>query len=178
MSVTPKLRQNSKTEICPVGGTVFVRPHLEYAHPVWSPHLKKHINNIERVQRRATKLIDGFKNLEYQERLLRLNLPTLAFRRLRGDMIEVFKHLHCYDKSTLNDRFVLRQRPSRVHDHQLVLRYPKDGPRGVEHNSFYIRSIKSWNNLPRNVPAAPSLSIFKERLDSVWNNHPLKFSTE
>ena len=66
------------------------------------------INNIERVQRRATKLIDGFKNLEYQERPLRLNLPTLAFRRLREDMIEVFKHLHCYDKSTLNDRFVLR----------------------------------------------------------------------
>ena len=156
----------------------FVRPHLEYAHPVWSPHLKKYISNIERVQRRATKLIDGFKNLEYQERLLRLNLPTLAFRRLRGDMIEVFKHLHCYDKSTLNDRFMLRQRPSRVHDHQLVLRFPKDGPRGVEHNSFYIRSIKSWNNLPRNVPAAPSLSIFKERLDSAWNNHPLKFSTE
>ena len=73
----------------------FLRPHLEYAHPVWSPHLKKHIKNIERVQRRATKLIDGFKNLEYQERLLRLNLPTLAFRRLRGDMIEVYKHLRC-----------------------------------------------------------------------------------
>ena len=44
------------------------------------------------------------KNLEYQERLLRLNLLTLA---IRGDMVEVFKHLHCYDKSTLNDRFVL-----------------------------------------------------------------------
>ena len=70
---------------------------------------------------------------------------------------------------------MLRQRPSRVHDHQLVLRFPKDGPRGVEHNSFYIRSIKSWNNPPRNVPAAPSLSIFKERLDSAWINHPLKF---
>ena len=82
----------------------FVRPHLEYAHPVWSPTLKKHINNIEEVQRRATKMIDGFKNLEYQERLVRLNLPTLAFRRLRVDMIEVFKHLHCYDKSTLNSR--------------------------------------------------------------------------
>ena len=56
----------------------YVRPHLEYAHPVWSPHLKRHINNIERVKRRATKLIDGFKNLEYQERLLRLNLLTFV----------------------------------------------------------------------------------------------------
>ena len=80
----------------------YVQPHLEYAHPVWSLHLKKHINNIERFQRCATKLIDGFKNLEYQKRL---NLPTLAFRHLRGDMIEVYKHLHCYDKSTLNDHW-------------------------------------------------------------------------
>ena len=154
----------------------FVRPHLEYAHPVWSPHLKKHISNLERVQRRATKMIDGFKNLEYQERLHRLNLPTLAFRRLRGDMIEVFKHIHCYDKSTLNNRFEIRQRPSRNHDHQLVLKFPKDGSRGVEHNSFYIRAIKSWNELPNDVPAATSLSSFKTRLDSAWTNHPLKFT--
>ena len=111
----------------------FVRPHLEYAHPVCSPHLKKHINNIERVQRRATKLIDGFKHLTYQERLSKLNLPTLAFRCLRGDMIEVYKHLNYYDKSTLNKRFEIRNRPSMQHDFQLVVKFPKDGSRGVEH---------------------------------------------
>ena len=38
----------------------FVRPHLEYAQAVWSPHLKKHTNLIEKVQIRATKYVDGF----------------------------------------------------------------------------------------------------------------------
>ena len=52
----------------------FVRPHLEYASVVWSPHLKKHINLIERVQRRATKRVEGLKNLLYIERLKRLEL--------------------------------------------------------------------------------------------------------
>ena len=68
-----------------------VRPHLEYANPVWSPYLKKHITAIENVQRRATKRIPGFKNKPYEERLKELNLPTLAYRRYRGDMIELFK---------------------------------------------------------------------------------------
>ena len=68
--------------------TVFkslVRPHIEYANQVWSPYLIKHIIALENVQRRATKLIPGYK-----EHIKRLNLPTLSYRRLRGDMIEFF----------------------------------------------------------------------------------------
>ena len=76
-----------------------VRPILEYAQSVWSPYLKKHIDMIENVQRRSTKVIPGFKNLTYEERLRKLKLPTLKYRRLRGDMIEVYKILHgTYDK--------------------------------------------------------------------------------
>lgn len=56
----------------------FLRPHLEYAQVVWSPHLKKYINMIENVQVRATKLVEGLRNLEYPDRLKRLNLPTLV----------------------------------------------------------------------------------------------------
>ena len=70
-----------------------VRPHLEYANQVWAPHLKKNITGIENVQRRATKLIPGFKDMFYEERLKHLKLPTLAYRRTRGDMIEMFKIL-------------------------------------------------------------------------------------
>jgi len=69
-----------------------VRPHLEYCQPVWSPFLRKHINEIEKVQMRTTKNIDGFGELTYEERLRRLDLPTLVHRRKRGDMIEVYKH--------------------------------------------------------------------------------------
>ena len=49
----------------------------------------KHIESIEGVQRRTTKMIP-VKHLSYPERLKKLKLPTMAYRRARGDMIEVF----------------------------------------------------------------------------------------
>ena len=73
----------------------FVRPHIEYANQVWSP------TALENVQRRATKLIPGYK-----ERLIRLNLPTLSYRRLRGDMIEIYKILTGKYDSTVTSNFV------------------------------------------------------------------------
>ena len=61
----------------------FVRPHLEFANVVWSPHHKKYIEMIEKVQRRATKCVPGLKNLTYEERLETMKLPTLIYRRNR-----------------------------------------------------------------------------------------------
>ena len=58
---------------------------------VWCPYQKRDITEIEKVQKRATKLIISFKNMSYIDRLSRLKLPTLKYRRLQGDMIEVFK---------------------------------------------------------------------------------------
>jgi len=98
-----------------------VRPHVEYANSVWSPYKKGDIEAIEKVQKRATKLVISLKKLPYKERLLQLNLHTLKYRRipyphrtlwcytnavllllllLRGDMIEVYKIIHdMYDRS-------------------------------------------------------------------------------
>ena len=45
----------------------------------------------QKVQMRATKLVISIKNLTYKDRLKRLKLPTLKYRRIRGDMIEVYK---------------------------------------------------------------------------------------
>ena len=68
-----------------------VRPHVEYAHSVWCPYKKCDITDIQKGQKRATKLIISLKNCSHKERLKILNLPTLKYRRLRGDMIDVFK---------------------------------------------------------------------------------------
>ena len=71
--------------------TSLIRPQLEYANPVWSPRYKRDISNLENVQKRATKLIPELREMPYKERLKKLKLPTLVYRRLRGDMIEVYK---------------------------------------------------------------------------------------
>ena len=155
--------------------TAFVRPHLEYGQTIWSPHLRKYINMIENVQIRATKLVDGFSKLSYQERLERLNLPTLAYRRLRGDMIETFKHFHKYDRSILPPSFTPRCRPSRAHNYQIHPIKPRDGERGIHKNSFYCRSVDTWNELPAEVVSAPTMDTFKNRLDRHWKDLPLMF---
>jgi len=66
-----------------------VRSHLEYANCVWSPYRQMNIEKIERVQMRATRMVQQLNNSSYEARLRRLNLPTLKYRRLRGDMIQV-----------------------------------------------------------------------------------------
>ena len=78
-----------------------VRSHLEYGVAVWYPYKIKHKIAIEKVQRRATKELPGMRDLSYIERLKLLKLPTLAYRRLRGDMIEVYKIMHeLYDNES------------------------------------------------------------------------------
>ena len=68
-----------------------VRPHLEYASVIWSPKFKKDKIVIGNVQRRATRLVQSLKTLTYKERLIKLGLPTLEYRRERADLIQTFK---------------------------------------------------------------------------------------
>jgi hypothetical protein len=83
-----------------------VRPNLEYAAAVWSPYTKKDIELIENVQRRATKQVPSLKQLSHTDRLKKLKMPKLKYRRLRGDMIETFKIIvnGIYDKD-VTERF-------------------------------------------------------------------------
>ena len=83
-----------------------IRPHIKYANQIWSPHLKNHITSLENVKRRATKFIPGFKDIEYKERLWKQKLPTLAYRRLRGDMIELYKILTEKHDAAVSSNFV------------------------------------------------------------------------
>ena len=73
---------------------------------MWSPHLKKHIKAVVNVQRRASKAVPGLKDLSYEVQLWAMRLLTLAYRRYRGDMIEVFKVAHSiYDPDASNGLF-------------------------------------------------------------------------
>jgi len=64
---------------------------MEYCVQAWSPHLRKDIKHSERIQRAATKRVQGLRYLSYEDRLVQLGLPTLEERKLRGDLIETYK---------------------------------------------------------------------------------------
>ena len=86
-----------------------VRPHLEYCIQAWRPYRKKDIDTLERIQRRATKMIPELRDLSYEERLKECGLTTLETRRLRGDQIEVFKILNGYENIDRNMFFSLKK---------------------------------------------------------------------
>ena len=151
-----------------------VRPHLEFANQVWSPYLKKHISAIENVQRRLTRMVPGMKDLSYQERLIKLKLPSLAYRRLRGDAIEAFKIIRGYYDNEVTSglfRFV-EDSVTRGHKYKL---FKSRSRLDLRKNSFFLRVVDVWNSLPESVVEAPSIQSFERRLDKFWQNKDIRY---
>ena len=119
-----------------------VRPHLEYCSPVWSHYLKKDILSIEKVQRIVTKMIPSISALTYEERLKRTGLISLENRRLRADLLEVFKILKGYVKVDPATHFSMSDRRSRRY--RLKLEKPR-ARLEVRRHFFSNRVIDAWN---------------------------------
>ena len=157
-----------------------VRPLLEYGHCVWNPDEKNQKGlcaEVEKVQRRATKMLGHLKNLPYPERLRWLKLPCLEHRRKRGDVIEVYKYLHGFYKVSRPDFHIARNVMRSTRGNFLKLLKPRHRL-NVRGNYFANRVVNLWNSLPDNVVTAPSVDSFKRRLDKHWAALPSMYDPE
>ena len=140
-----------------------VRPKLEYCVQAWRPFLKKDIDSLERVQRRATKIIAECKNQNYETRLKTLNLTSLEDRRIRGDLIQVFKLIKGIDNVDYRTLFKLAD-CSRTRGHKFKIVKVRSRLE-IRNNFFSVRVVNEWNKLPSLVVEAESVNCFKNRLD-------------
>lgn len=145
-----------------------VRSQLEYANVIWRPYRRGDIDKLEKVQRRATKCLKDLAHLPYQERLETLKLPTLEYRRKRGDMIQTYKIMHDLEDLDKDTLFTL-SKEKRTRGHSLKLVLPRTNLDLRKYN-FSVRVVKDWNGLPEEIVTAPSINCFKNMLDNFWSN--------
>jgi len=139
--------------------TTYVRPLLEYATPVWSPLTVTNITKIESVQRSFTKKLPGLRHLAYTKRLEVLGTESLELRRLRYDLIYVYKMLFGLVELNFDDFFVLNSYSStRGHNYKLFLRHSR---LNIRKHFFSERVVTVWNNLECNIIDFTSLRRFK-----------------
>ena len=147
-----------------------VRPHLEYNVQFWSPYYKKDIEKLERIQRRLTKMVPRLRNKSYEERLKELNLFTLSKRRLRGDLITLFKIFKGF--TNMNpDNFLTLDRSNFTRNNGFKIIGKRFKTNEAKH-FFFNRVINIWNGLPSNVVDSGTIETFKIRLDKYFETNP------
>jgi len=116
----------------------------------------------------AIKLIRGLEHLSYEDRLRELGLLSLEKRRHWGDLRADFQYLNGgYRKA--GERLFTRACSDRTRGNGFKL---KEGRfrLAIRKKFFTMRVVRPWNKLPREVVAAPSLAVFKARLDGALSN--------
>jgi len=120
---------------------------------------------IEKIQLRATKLILELRDLTYQERLYMLSLPSLFYRRQRGEMIFLYHLTHHYFNIDVRSLFKYQSSSTRGHRFKIYKPHAKCFCRS---QFFTVRSINNWNSLPADAVDLPSIDLFKNFIDLFW----------
>lgn len=141
--------------------TTYVRPILEYASSIWSPYHINEIKRVESVQRQFTMRLYGLSKMNYADRLTALGLETLERRRLRADIIYLYKILFGIVHVQWNSVFKLYDSNTytRGHGYRLFVNYCRVG---VAKYFYCNRIAKIWNNLPAKPADFTSIKSFRK----------------
>jgi hypothetical protein len=148
----------------------YVRPHLEFASPAWSPWQEGDKSVLEKVQEKALKMVSGIKAKSYEERCKELGLDTLEKRRNIQDMVETFRIL-CSNNDGYASGILETVRTTGARTRQaaeplnLVHKYARTE---VRRNSFSVRVAEPWNKLSRETREAKNVQQFKRLLKNEW----------
>ena len=148
-----------------------IRPIIEYGNAAWAPYKFKDIDDLESIQRYYTKRIIGCSKLTYEERLQKLKLPSLAYRRMRGDLIEAYKITHnFYDPLTTKQFFNFysdSNSSTRTNGFKII----KVHTNTTKFQHFFTNRVTNkWNSLPAHIVSADTINAFKNALDSHFVN--------
>ena len=142
----------------------YVRPHLEFSVPAWSPWLAGDREVLEKVQEKAVKMVTGLKAVSYEDRCAELGLETLQVRRERLDMALVHKYIG-KENQTLFRMMSANggARTRRAAGAKIIAsQYARTD---IRKESFAIRVVETWNRLPDSVKLTEKLESFKKKLN-------------
>jgi len=141
-----------------------VRAHLEFCVQLWSPQHRQDMELLERVQRRATKMVRGLEHLCCEDRLKELGLFSLEKRRLWGHLI--VGPLQVLEGCKKAGEGLTRSCCDRTRGNGVKL---KEGRFRLDITKKFstMRVVRHWHRLPRAAVAAPSLAVFQARLDGL-----------
>jgi len=142
-----------------------VRPHLEYGNVVWYPYINNNVEQLERMQRRATKPVPVMSKLRNEERLREMNLPSLVYRRIRGDSIDIYKYLHGMYRTPV-ESLLPHSKPAsgvttRGHSLKLEKRHCRTRRRA---NTLGYKMVNFFYSLPEEVVPEQSVNAFNGHL--------------
>ena len=148
----------------------FVRCHLEFAIPAWTPWTAADIDVLEKVQKRAVKLVTGLQAKTYEEKLSEIGISALLERRVKNDMVQTYKIINGIDRIDYKIRFNLVGQTPHMQTRNTAYEKSIAAYRSrtdIRKNFFSSRVVRAWNALPTEVKEARNLSIFKQRLKDI-----------
>jgi hypothetical protein len=151
----------------------YVRPHLEFCGPAWTPWTVADIAKLENVQKKAISMVSGLNGMTYEERCRELGLQTLEQRRQDQDMAQVHRFSkkvgnigtdQLFEKAAIREGPVTRQSGDAENFKVPAARLE------IRKNFFTVRTVQKWNELPKTVKSAKNGEIFKRELQK-WREN-------